>query len=788
MGVAAVVLLAVVGWGFLLARQMAIRDTRERALFLAESAAGLLDGMLFRLTGTVAGLADALSAGDLDFSYTQMLRLQENVIRDHPGIFGVGVVLAPQISLPRTWPGPALYSFRKQDGTMGFHELGADDGDFRLKDWYRLVEERREATWTKPYWWGEVLMVTYAYPLWQEIDDEREFAGVVTCDITLDWLDEELADLPIGENSYAMLLDRQGMYVAHPMKELILNKTIFEVAEERRDPALAERGRRIIAGQRGIEEHTIFITESQGWLAYMRLEAADWIFAAALSHDSLRREINRIARQQILVGFLGLVALAGALLWIARTITRPVEELSVASRELAEGHLDVPLSVSPGGDEVAELGRVLERMRQEINRRMQELAESTAQRTRMESELLIARNIQLDLVPQTFPPLPERPELELFAKLMPAREVGGDYYDFFPLDAEHLVIVVADVAEKGVPAALFMSATRSLVRAFFHSKPTPSAASVIQQLNLELSAENSKSMFVTIFCGVLHLTTRRFVFVNAGHNLPLVLHPDGTSEWIQDARGPAAGAWAGACYSQGERVLLPDEVLVLYTDGITEAENNRGEFFGEVALVNRARSLLQKDCSCEEIVREILSDVSAYSQAGGGGDDCTLLALRLHRTETSSPNMPAEFSSPLWHEEVPKDLGALLRALDSLERKLIESGAGADRIYQARLVLEELGTNAIKAHERQGDTSERVRGEGRIRASYYDCEKAAQMVVEEDGSAFDPWHDAPAFDPRQPGNERSGGGVGLHLLRSLSEHVEYSRQDGWNRICVFFSG
>jgi sigma-B regulation protein RsbU (phosphoserine phosphatase) len=255
---------------------------------------------------------------------------------------------------------------------------------------------------------------------------------------------------------------------------------------------------------------------------------------------------------------------------------------------------------------------------------IQKLTETTAAKERMESELNIAREIQMSILPKIFPPFPDHPEFDLFAFIEPAREVGGDFYDFFQIDPAHLCFVIADVSGKGVPASLFMAVTKTLVKATAREGITP--ADILTQVNQELASDNETSMFVTIFCGILNIDNGEVLYANAGHNPPLLVRKGGEVSCLENSGGLVMGAMEGVCY-QGERLVLePGESLFLYTDGVTEAMNAKEEMFSEERLQKELASLHQE--SIEALVKGVMGKITDFSEGFPQSDDITMMVLR----------------------------------------------------------------------------------------------------------------------------------------------------------------
>ena len=252
-----------------------------------------------------------------------------------------------------------------------------------------------------------------------------------------------------------------------------------------------------------------------------------------------------------------------------------------------------------------------------------------AKKERMEGELSMARSIQLNLVPRTFPPYPDVKEFDVEAMLQPAREVGGDLYDFFFVGPDHFYVIIGDVSGKGVPAALFMSSTRALIRAY--AKTEVSADHILNQVNKELSENNETAMFVTLFLGILNIHTGELLYVNAGHNPPYVCRNTAQIETVSGGGGIALGVLEDVQYMGSSIRLCPGDMLVMYTDGVTEAMNPRQDFYSE----ERLEELLgaTSDDLSTDIVAKIKEDIMTFANGADQSDDITLLALKFNGPE-----------------------------------------------------------------------------------------------------------------------------------------------------------
>ncbi|MDY0167341.1 MAG: SpoIIE family protein phosphatase [Thermoguttaceae bacterium] len=621
--VTGLILAAVILWSYLDSRRRLAADMEAKAVFLAESAARQIDAQLGLLQGVVHGMALTLETQRLTIPFEVVRAMQTRCLEDHAGIYGLCVAMEPDLA-PTGWPDLAAWEYRIGD-RQAYEDLSGPDHAHTREDWFTLPKYLDRPVWSEPYEWEGVLMVTYSVPFYADEEDGRRFAGVVTCDLTLDWLEHMIAELPLGPGGYGLLMSRNGTYVSHPLPELVLNETVFSVAEERNDPELRALGQRMVSGRPGIEPFISFATDDLSWLAFTPLQSTDWIMGALISRDEMNAAILSLSRRQAAIGLLGLALLCIAVNLIAHSITRPIRDLRDAAGTLAGGNLDGALPAPRGRDEVAHLTAAFGDMRNDLKRYLADLRETTAARERIQSELRIAHDIQMGLVPKTFPPFPQRADMDLYAVLQPAREVGGDFYDFFLLDDNRLVLALGDVSGKGVPAALFMAVTRSFLRSAFRSDSDP--AEVVGQVNSELADGNDACMFVTLFCAVVDLAAGRMQYANAGHNPPVIRHPDGRLERIAEPRGPIAGVMPEASYAAGS-VAFPDEAtLIMYTDGVTEAMNAAGELFGEDRVAARLGAA-EGFGDCRALIDSLLADIRTFAAGTEPSDDITILALK----------------------------------------------------------------------------------------------------------------------------------------------------------------
>lgn len=357
---------------------------------------------------------------------------------------------------------------------------------------------------------------------------------------------------------------------------------------------------------------------------YTPIPSNGWSLAVLFPVQELMADIDRLNQTMIILVLAGLSLLSLAVIFISRTITRPLRVMAKATEAIAKGDLDSELSNIQSGDEVGKMAQAFVTMQHSLKEYIRKLTVTTAAKERIESELSIAREIQMSILPKNFPPFPDQPEFDLYAVIEPAREVGGDFYDFFKIDRNHLCFVMADVSGKGVPASLFMAVTKTLVKATAKEGITP--AEILTQVNNDLAEGNEASMFVTLFCGILNIETGEILFANAGHNPPLLITKQGQVSYLEGASGLVLGAMEGITY-QGDRLQLESgESLFLYTDGVTEAMDLGENLFSEERLQQELSRLTQKPI--QEILETLLERVKAFSREAPQSDDITMMVLQ----------------------------------------------------------------------------------------------------------------------------------------------------------------
>ena len=388
------------------------------------------------------------------------------------------------------------------------------------------------------------------------------------------------------------------------------------------------------------------ITDSKG--------EAVCVLAVDISMDDIFEFLNRYL---IFMGLgcllLTILFLIGQICWMRTRITGPLNNLEDAANALKNAAEDAssPEELvfdkpeTPKDDEIRSLADALEEMALDMQNYMSRLQTETKEKERIASELGLAREIQESALPSVFPPFPEREEIELYATMDPAKEVGGDFYDYFFVDPDHMAIVMADVSGKGVPAALFMMISKALLKNRTLDGESPKE--VLRSVNNQLCENNKAEMFVTVWLGILELSTGKLVATNAGHEYPTICCAGGEFELVKDKHGLVLAGMEGVRYREYELQLNAGDTLYLYTDGVPEATNGDNELYGTDRMLQALNR--NPEAEPEELLENVASDIDRFMGDAPQFDDITMLGLKLNHL---SPKELEEVKEP---EETPEE-------------------------------------------------------------------------------------------------------------------------------------
>ena len=517
--------------------------------------------------------------------------------------------------------------------------------DFRTREWY-LSASAGEIAFTSTYLdvFGR-LMTTCSAPVYGA---DGRLVGVLGMDILIDDINESVVSAQVGEAGYAFLIDKAGTVISAPDLKADAAGN-YETVDLLADADFGPSVERMITGARNITQLTVdgeevFLAFAPvsitGWSLGMVLPRDEVVAPALASRDHILEVTQSVQTKlattmaamllvfaAVLAAVLAFVLTATGLL--SKKLTAPIHQLIEEVGVISGGDLDHRVEVHTG-DEMERLGMAFNGMTERLGQYIQDLTAVTAEKERIGAELSVATHIQASMLPCIFPPFPDRTEFDIFATMTPAKEVGGDFYDFFLVDDDHLAMVIADVSGKGVPAALFMVIAKTLIKD--HDQTGAPLERVFGEVNQQLCESNDEGMFVTAWMAVLELSTGHVTYVNAGHNPPLVCRGEDYT-YLKLEPGFVLAGLEGMQYVTGELTLGVGDTLYLYTDGVTEAVNGSEELYGEARL----KAVLDSHAgsALTELLTAVKADIDAFADEAPQFDDITMLGVTyLGRSDT----------------------------------------------------------------------------------------------------------------------------------------------------------
>lgn len=697
--------------------------------------------------------------------------LLTSTVRADPDIVGAMLIIEPG-RLSADDPGFSWYVRRSAGGTV---ESPVSDlvPDYRVAPWYiRTVASTST-------WWAEpspnpnargALYTTYNLAL-REGGPDRKVIGMVSVDVPMSRLRSQLGEVPRDRELRASLLSPERLYVFNPDPGLRM--------KVRLDDLVAEGGRSDLATLlQAIQEHRPIELEHvtaagtgltpAGQKRYSigrPVGDTGWAFVLSATDNYVLSALNRITLWVVLLGLVGVLL---SVMLVRRTsglIAQPIEDLTESARHFGLGEFDFPLGHVGREDEVGVMARAFESARASIKRQLAEIADMGAARTRLESELNIAREIQLAMLPSEAEFNAGDAHVEFCGLLEPAKAVGGDFYNLFERDGDAVWFVIGDVSDKGVPAALFMTRTMTVLEVAAQLGGSPGRA--LHEAAKHLVQGNETCMFATVLCGVVELRTGLLSLASAGHELPVLLRADGHREFLKVPSEGPLGVDVADSYPVWRGRLLPGDTLFTYTDGITEAFDRDNQPFGSERLLAALDPALDAAAQCRNIVAAARGFVAEAPQS----DDITVFAVRFKRDRRSYEGVvvKAVLEPPL-----PED--AVRHLIAKVDAGLAGLRLPATLMHDVHLVVEEVTCNILN-HGHDGGREPALEFEAAV-----DGNQLA-MEFRDDGRPFDPLSQ-PAPDLDADITDRPIGGLGVLLIRELAEQVAYTRDNDRNVLRV----
>lgn len=680
----------------------------------------------------------------------------------------IKTVYHSELSFTNAW----LYVFPPEDVSTGKLYISTDLGEndkieFKTEEiadfyarfpWFKEVPKEEKIYWSEPYLDKQTnqIVVTALLPfMFRQKDD---FNGLVALTVSLSDMQKKINDFTFYKTGRILLLSRSGLYIAHPDPEIALKMTIFDLAKKTNLPELARAGEKLIKGISGKEEIPYStVVDGAAIFYFVPLRQNGWGMFLVFPKDEFLRPI----RQFQLVFALSLLFCVFLLLIIINRIchnsTNQLIKLGNIAEKYGKGDLSEHFQDVPSTTDISRLSGALSDMRTNLLDYIEKERQEIATKQKAESELDIARHIQASALSTQYP---DNSAFKLATTMISAKQVSGDFYDFFFIDENKFAVVVADVSGKGVPAALYMMKAITLIKNI--SKSKKGLDFVFKHVNEQLCERNDTCMFVTAFMAVVDIRNGKTKYINAGHTLPLLGNSSGF-EFLHPCKNIILGINPKANFVEEEMVLAPDTHLFLYTDGVTEAENADNKFYGEERLLKVLQKAKQNP---QENLDMVLKDVKKFVKNYSQSDDITMLDFVFLGAEENSVSLAA-------------DMKNIAKMIDFLKKDMRRYALSKKAQFNMAVAAEEIFSNIVE-YSYKNDKNKKVLLKTKAEGGFY------YMTFVDDAEEYNPLlKENPDITLKI--KDRKIGGLGVYLFKKLSDVQEYEYKNGQNILKIGIS-
>lgn len=473
------------------------------------------------------------------------------------------------------------------------------------------------------------------------------------------------------------------------------------------------------------------------------------------------------------------LAMVTCLYLIRRIATKPLQQLTEATCNFYDDDSNTPESNIieldiHSNDEIGNLYREIRSMQSRIVDYTENIARASAEEERVKTELGMATSIQESVMPNIFPCFPERMEFDIYASMDAAKDVGGDFYDFFLIDDDHLALLIADVSGKGVPAALFMMAAKIMIDDRAMAGGTP--AEILASVNRQICSRNTTKTFVTVWMGILDIRTGVVTCANAGHNYPWIRSADGSFHMLKDKHGLVIGGVKSMKYTDYTIDLNPGDAIFVHTDGVNEAMNANKEFFG----LERLDAVLNSrtGASPEDIIHTMQEQVDAFVDGAERFDDITMLCLEYHGSATTDESESSDASDSANELTFPATIASIPQVTEFVEAELSALECSTPARMQIVVAIDEILSNIAKF------AYDSMEGDVTVRFAAQEDGKTIEVTFIDQGIAYNPL-DTAEPDITLGAKQRQVGGLGVFLVKKTMDDVRYERVDGKNILRIY---
>lgn len=748
---AAVVFIAALGFLFYQSRETVRQEAVNRATQILDKTSLRVEGILNRVE--VANKMTLWLVERHPENADSMFVYSRGILLNNPDFYNCSIAFEPNYFKDR---GRYFSAYSKCDGdSIRTIQGGNDSYQYFFADWYLMPILLDHPCWTEPYMDYDVqtntseMVTSYC----QSVKDRNgQVIGVVNTSLSLNWLSQTISAVKPYPHSYSIMIGRGGTYFVHPDTAKITRQTIFTQTIEQPDTALSSLGYAMQRGEQGMKRMSL--NGENCYVFYKPLGQTGCSMAIVCPETDIFGGFDRLRHTVMAIVFVGLLLMLFFFIRIITRELRPLRRLAHEAETIASGQFDAELPNFNRVDEIGQLSNSFGNMQQSLVKYIGELRDTTAQKASIERDIHIASGIQMGMLPTNFPTYPDRDDVQIYASLVPAKEVGGDLFDFFFRD-EKLYFCIGDVSGKGVPASLYMAVTRSIFRTVSATETMPDR--IVSTINKTMAEMNDTNMFVTLFVGVLDLRMGHLYYCNAGHDAPLLIGA-GVGFLTCNANIPV-GFHPSWQYTLQETQIFTGTTIFLFTDGLTEAMNATKEQFRMESVNDVAvKAHAEHQQEPHQLIDLMTEAVGQFVGGAEQSDDLTMMAIQYIKKQNS-------IVLPNDTQEVPRLNTFVSDMCNSLDAPL-------DVTAQVQLAVEEAVVNVMDYAYPAG-----TRGELTVEVQADD--EQLQFIIRDTGIPFDPTT-TPEIDTTLSAKDRPIGGLGIHLVRQIMDDVQYRRIGEFN--------
>ncbi len=599
-----------------------LQNTKTTLSYLVNDNIRKVETVLSRIEGVAVGILILIEKGLIPPSNLESY--VQDILRQHPEIESIYLAYEDDDNLPQT----SSRGYYLDMGRFRVLDLRAAGIDYQIRDWYQIPFLTATDYWSEPWFDadGKRLMISsYSLPIMSP--DEDRVIGIIRLDIALSALQRRVAGSDRHHIGNTLLISCSGRIVVHPDDDKLLNETIFSLAEENNDTHLRSIGKEMLAGKTRFVKLRNPVNEEPQWIYYAPLPLNSWALGIIFDEKEIFRDLDTlllILTLFMIGGFLAIAVIISVIVW---KINKPLQHLTAAANSIGQGDFETEVRLPENFNEIRYLAQGISNMRDSLKDYMNNLLQTTEEKNRIQSDLRIASLVQQNLIPNNNDMSRMFPGLKVYGIVEPAKEIGGDLYDYFRLDDKRFCFVIADVLGKGMVAAMTMTVVNTLIRT--KARSASSIKELLSDINRYLCDTQSDANFVTMIIGFIDLSSGIMEYCNAGH-VPMYLRKRNRHLMkFSETQSTALGILADIDFNTRIMQLDLGDTIILFTDGITETMSKAEDFFGEVRLEELIAGLQNPEP--ETIVKAILNSVRKFADRDRQADDTTILVIEYVR-------------------------------------------------------------------------------------------------------------------------------------------------------------